>query len=446
MKPLRQCGYIHIIVLILLLCFYDVYNNATWFSQHNYAVVGGPPPPPPPTRDLMPTTISLSSMREHQSYLNNIDTIINNTSTISFGDNNNTITTRSKDSCHVNTGFAARRHWLGILDGDENEDGSEDSSGDGDEDGGYILLHHVRRAGGTTICGLLANNPKNELKTNCRITRSAYRDFERLGIYNLTMLENHMNNNYHHHRRRVVAVEGLQLPTWFLQQATESKRWTIITSIRHPVDRHVSISRTKCKNKNNNNDNETTLKKNSDDNEWIDRCLNTTTNGNGMSIMRPKEPLPISNTMIRMFSGNERLQNYTESVTIQDYQQAIYNLETYYEIILITEWIPEMASPIFKYWLGIEGGGSSSSSSSSNTRRGYNGHHFKEASTIGKKQAIQHYITSSSPTYLLQNHTTILNRLNTEHSFDIDLYNHFKKREKWRAFNCFLFRDTNIEY
>ena len=118
--------------------------------------------------------------------------------------------------------------------------------------------------------------------------------------------------------RKIVAVEGFELPTWFLNDPERSKRWTIITSIRDPVDRLVSISRLKCPN---------------DPNRCWSRSTDVATG------------FPLNNVMVRMFAGgsattkNMRLSNY--KITEKDLSTAIHVLESQYQFIIITEWLPK---------------------------------------------------------------------------------------------------------
>lgn len=312
-------------------------------------------------------------------------------------------------SCYVNNSLIARDRWL--------------TGGDG-----YIMIHHVRRAGGTTLCGLLVEDENHPLlKTNCRLARSKVVGTRPQDIYglqkmqSLSMLEREMERQG---GARIVAVEGFELPPWFLDDPERSKRWTIVTSMRDPIDRLVSISRAKCPRN-------------------PQECWSAQ--------MDPAIEYPLDNVMTRMYAGgatttsnSSGLGDPSQAVTEDDLARAILVLEEQYQIILITEWIPEMA-PIFKYWFGIEGG-------SGSQRRGFAGNHSTNATTLGRKKAVMHHVPESNAKVFLKKYyensetqaDEIYNSFAAKHSFDVRLVEHFRERERQRMFDCFLFRSTNL--
>eukprot|EP00957_Ditylum_brightwellii_P086495 6581305-Ditylum_brightwellii.AAC.1 len=65
--------------------------------------------------------------------------------------NNGTVTTivSKQPECYVEDSFMARQKW---LEGD-----------------GFIMIHHIRRAGGSTLCGLLAEDDNPLRDSNCML-------------------------------------------------------------------------------------------------------------------------------------------------------------------------------------------------------------------------------------------------------------------------------------
>jgi hypothetical protein len=290
---------------------------------------------------------------------------------------------RPDPACFVNNSFESRERWI---------------SGDG-----FVMLHHIRRAGGSTLCGILADDDNPLRSSNCLLNPHTPAEYSLRNFKSLASLESEMIRQ----GTRVVAVEGYNLPEWFLADPLRRERWTIVTAIRDPVDRLVSISKTKCK-----------------DNP--EKCWNA-----GIDLTTR---FPLENTFVRSFAGGNLVSPKT-NVTEADLQRAIANLENEYQIIIITEWLPEMA-PIFKYWLGIERSG--------NLRRGLGGNHSTKATNLGQKSVLHHLPESSAKVYL-QDRPGLYEKMVQEHAFDARLLDHFREREKWRANNCILFRTTNLE-
>ena len=281
---------------------------------------------------------------------------------------------------------------------------------------GYVFFLHSRRSGGTALCSNFANNVRSTgLGSNCMMNKTeavvgsscnmaaaggakakkAYHLCKRnlwhapyslRRFSTLEALEQEMVSQ----NLEFVSNEGFPAPEFLYASAQRNLNWTLVTSLREPLDRLVSLLKLR----------------------WPDRDK---LKAHLFDRKDFSTLVPLDNQFVRLYANKVSANNVTEA----DYQRAVQVLESHYALVFISEHMAEML-PSLKSWLGLQ--------RLSSERLGQPGTHGTVAHSVSRRYAASREPPVSSARALLNDDPELLARLVETHAFDIRLYEHFKKR------------------